>query len=195
MAARRSGSRFGSLGRMAAIALAAILDGNGSAAQPNGLAPSAGWRIFQDPAFGFSFVYPPGWVAAVGCHGSRSCVGVLEGRRGVDNYVVALEVFAGGLEQIAIDKAIFRPKLDGWVATGRFSDRPVEQVAGDGWRGLQAVVDCGISDRSGVHAAAGECLWAVLSDGRSSVVADTQGSSPITEEVRRVIRSVRFVRQ
>jgi hypothetical protein len=37
-------------------------------------------------------------------------------------------------------------------------------------------------------------LWAVLSNGRSSVVADTQGSSPITDEVRRIIHSVRFLR-
>jgi hypothetical protein len=180
---------------MAAIALAAILGGNGSAAQPSRLAPGAGWGVFRDPAIEFSFAYPPGWVAAVGCHGSRSCVGVSEGRRGVDDYVVALEVFAGGLEQVAAGKAVFRPKPGGWVATGRFSDHPVEQVEGDGWRGLQAVVDCGISDGGGVHAGAGECLWAVLSDGRISVVADTQGSSPITEEVRRVIRSVSFVRK
>jgi hypothetical protein len=35
----------------------------------------------------------------------------------------------------------------------------------------------------------------VLSNGTLAVVADTQGSAPIVEEVRQMIRSVRFVRR
>lgn len=193
--AGRSGSHFGSLGRIAAIALTAIFAGNGSAAQPGASTPDAGWHIFRDAALRFTFAYPAGWVVAIGCHGSGNCVGISQDKRGVDDYTLALEFFEGDLKQTAIHKAVFRPIRGGWVADGRNASHPVEQVEAEGWRGLQAVVDCGISDRSGVHPAAGECLWAVLSNQRVSVVADTQGNGPITEEVRRVIRSVRFVRQ
>jgi hypothetical protein len=195
MAARRSGSRLRRLTQIVAMALAAILVGNGSAAQLSASVAGVEWLIFRNATLGLSFAYPAGWVATAGCHGSRTCVGISEGKRGVDDYTLALEVFPGGLERVAIDKSVFRPRPGGWVAHGRSSEHPVEAVVGEGWRGLQAVVDCGISDRSIVHAAAGECLWTVLSDGRTSVVADTQGSSPVTEVVRRIIRSVRFVRQ
>lgn len=216
--------RFGSLVRMAAATLAVILAGNGCAVQtsvaasggvaPGVAAPSvaapgvaapgaarlgAEWRVFRDAGLGFSFAYPADWVVATGCHSSRNCVAISKVRPGVDDYVLALEVFAGGLERIAVDKAVFLQKPGGWLAQGRSSTHPVEPVTGEGWSGLQAVVDCGVSDRSGMHAAAGECLWAVLSDGKMSVVADTQGDipmgdTPITDALRRIIRSVRFVR-
>jgi hypothetical protein len=195
MAARWRGWQYGRLGRSAAIALLAILAGSGAAAQPGGPPPSdSGWRIFRDRALGFAFAYPAGWVTTPGCHGSRSCIAVSDGRRGVNRYTLALEVFTGGLDQTSAGKAVFHQGPRGWIASGRYASLPADQIAGDGWRGLQAVVDCGISDQSGEHAAAGECLWAVLSNGRISVVADTQGSSPITDEVRRIIHSVRFLR-
>jgi hypothetical protein len=193
MAARWRSWQFGGLGRSAAIALLAILAGSGAAAQ-QGPPPDSGWRIFRDRALGFAFAYPAGWVTARGCHGNRSCIAVSDGRRGPNGYTLALEVFAGGLDQTATSKAVFHQEPSGWMASGRYASRPADQIAGDGWRGLQAVVDCGISDQGGVHAAAGECLWAVLSNGRISVVADTQGSSPITDEVHRIIHSVRFLR-
>ncbi|HXK04905.1 MAG TPA: hypothetical protein VMS37_21055 [Verrucomicrobiae bacterium] len=107
---------------------------------------------------------------------------------------MALEVFRGGLDWTAATKSVFRRQSDGWVAHGRFADHPAERIEGEVWNGLEAVVDCGISAGGGVHAAAGECLWAVLSDGRMSVVADTQGMSPVGDDIRRVIRSVRFTR-
>jgi len=188
-----SGSRRRGLSRIASLALAAILAGNGSVAQSSASVPAVGWHVFRDSVLGFSFAYPAGWVTTVGCHGSRSCISISDGKQGADDYALALEVFAGGLEQTAIDKTVFRPGLGGWVAKGRSSDHPVERVEGDGWRGLQAVVDCGISNRGIMHD--GECLWTVLSDGRMSVVADTQGSSLITADIRRVIRSVHFVRE
>jgi hypothetical protein len=194
MAARWRGWQFGELGRSAAIALLAILAGSGARAQPGPPAPDSGWRIFRDRALGFAFAYPAGWVTALGCRGSRSCIAVSDSRRGVNRYTLALEVFAGGLDQTATGKAVFHQGPRGWVASGRYASHPADQIAGDGWRGLQAVVDCGISDQGGVHAAAGECLWAVLSNGRISVVADTQGSTPITDEVRHIIHSVRFLR-
>jgi hypothetical protein len=195
MTAKPRGRRGRRDGGIAAVVLVAALLGHDAGAQPPAQAANAGWRVFRDPALGFSFSYPPGWTARVGCHASRSCVGIANGKRDVDDYTLALEVFPGGLERTATQKSVFSRGARGWVANGRSSEHPVEPMAGEGWSGLQAVVDCGTGDQSGVHPAAGECLWAVLSNGTLAVVADTQGSAPIVEEVRQMIRSVRFVRR
>jgi hypothetical protein len=171
------------------MVLTATLTGVGTPAPQ----PDAEWRVFRDRALGFTFAYPPGWSAVPGCHGNRRCVAVSEKRGGPDNYAIALEEFAGRLQQTATDKSVFRWTPGGWVAEGRFASHPARSIAEDGWRGLEAVIDCGITTGGDVHAATGECLWAVLSDGRISVVADTQGTSRVEEDVRRILRSVRFV--
>lgn len=81
------------------------------------------------------------------------------------------------------------------MAKGKTAEQPVELLAGDGSQGLLAVVDCGVSDREiGFHAAAGECLRAVLSNGRRSVVADSQGLAGNDAASRESIRSFRFER-
>ena len=136
--------------------------------------------------------YPPGWTVKSGCHASRRCIGVMTGAGSVDGYAVAFEVFAGGLEETATGKSVFHHDPNGWVAKGRTARHPAEAFTGAGWRGVRAVVDCGVSDTAGVHAA-GECLWVVLSNGRRSIVADTQGTVPISEEIRRIVASVRFI--
>jgi hypothetical protein len=42
----------------------------------------------------------------------------------------------------------------------------VERFSGPGWAGMKAVIACAIDDpETGFHPVAGECLWAVLSDG------------------------------
>jgi hypothetical protein len=179
-------------GWIAALVLAAVLPLSGLAAQSPHAAGESGWHKFRSATLGFGFAYPPGWTIKSGCHASRRCIGVLAAPGRADDYALAFEVFAGGLERTATDKAIFHRGPDGWIADGRTTSHPAEEFAGDGWRGVRAVVDCGVSDTAGVHAA-GECLWVVLSDGRRSVVADTQGTVPITDEIRRIVASVRFI--
>jgi hypothetical protein len=53
-------------------------------------------------------------------------------------------------------------------------------------------VDCGISDSSGFHAGAGDCLWVVMSNGERSVVADTPGTTAIDQNTMRSVLSIRF---
>jgi hypothetical protein len=153
----------------------------------------ATWTKYNNPGLGINFAIPRGWTATVGCHDSRHCLALSHGNAGVDDYTLALEVFAGPLEQVATNQTIFRHEGSTWVAGGRGVDHPAAAIAGPGWHGIEAVVDCGASDSTGFHAAGGECLWAVLSDGRRSIVADTQGTVPVTDELRAIIQSVRFV--
>ncbi len=154
--------------------VAAVLSSACIAAQADAPAQAAGWRVFRDPGIGFTFEYPAGWTAIPGCHGSRRCVALSEGAAGVNDYTLALEGFSGGLTRTAADKSVFRQTARGWIAEGRSASHPARWIAGKGWRGLEAVVDCGVLEGGGVHTAAGDCFWAVLSNGRSSVVADTQ---------------------
>jgi hypothetical protein len=190
MAANNGRATVGRCSRAGLMALALLLNG---AAGPQPGAPRSGhdWKIFRDASKGFSFSYPATYTAKTGCHASRNCVAILLGQREVNDYVLAFEVFPGGLEQTATEMAQFQLKSGHWVAIGRMSEHPAERVDGQGWHGLQAVVDCGVSDSSGLHGA-GECLRAVLSNDRISVVADTPGNAPITAEIYSIIQSVRL---
>jgi hypothetical protein len=86
-------------------------------------------------------------------------------------YLIAFEVFDGDLEKIAAEKTVFEKNNNGWVAKGCWSEHTVVPLAGPGWQGLKSTVDCGITDQQGFHASAGECLWAVLSNGRRSEIS------------------------
>ena len=107
-------------------------------------------------------------------------------------YLIAFEVFDGDLEKIAAEKVVFEKHNNVWIAKGRSGEHAVVPLAGRGWQGLTSTVDCGIADRKGFHAGAGECLWVVLSNGRRSVVVDTQGIVGNDAASMRSIESIRF---
>lgn len=69
----------------------------------------------------------------------------------------------------------------------------VERFQVNGLPGLRAVITCGISDPdTGFHAAGGECLWAVVSDGTQSVVISSSGFGNGLEAAEAAVRSIRF---
>jgi hypothetical protein len=108
--------------------------------------------------------------------------------------LATLELHDGALEDVARREAGFEPDATGrWMTTyGRFEPVPVQRFAGEGWTGMKAVVTCGVGDENGFHAAGGECLWAVVSDGRRAVVVSTDGLSS-TEEAETMVVSLRFL--
>jgi hypothetical protein len=68
-----------------------------------------------------------------------------------------------------------------------------EHFSGSGWQGIHATVSCGISDpESGFHAAAGDCYWAVVSNGKHSIIADTEGVIGTDDATMRSVNSIRF---
>lgn len=108
----------------------------------------------------------------------------------------SLQAFDGPLEQVAREQAGFEPDPSGrWMTTfGRFEPVAVERVSGQGWTGMTATVTCGIGDAGGgFHAAGGECLWMVLSDGRRSIVAMTDGVHGLDPATAAMLASIRFV--
>lgn len=154
----------------------------------------ANWKVFRDTDLGIELSYPTTRKMKVGCRGSKNCIALIGDSMPHSDYLIAFEMFDGDLETVALQQAVFRKKSDGWIAEGRFTEHHVEPLEGPGWQGLKAVVGCGISDSSGFHAGGGECMWVVLSNGRRSVVVDTQGIVGIDEESMRSIESVRFLR-
>ncbi len=109
--------------------------------------------------------------------------------------LLTVQVHAGALETVAAAEAGFVRNAEGRLMTtyGRFEPVTVEPFEVNGKPGLRAVVACGISDpETGFHAAAGECLWAVVSDGTRSVVISSSGFGNGYDAAEAAVRSVRF---
>ena len=153
------------------------------------------WKTFRDDNLGIEFSFPGNRKVKVGCRGSNNCIALIGKHMLNSEYLIAFEVFDGDLEKIATEKTVFEKKNKSvWIARGRFSEQPAVPFAGLGWQGLKSTVDCGISDKMGFHAGAGECLWVVISNDRRSVVADTQGIIGNDEASLRSIQSIRFTK-
>lgn len=181
-----------------ALTIAVVVGSNGRLAEADRLAtrPTAAgkteWSVFRDRSFGIEFSYPDSRRVARGCHSSNKCVALIDGSTPTGSYLAAFEVFGGPLDMVAVERAVFQKEGSNWIANGRSAKHPVEMIAGPGWQGLKSVVDCGISDGGGFHAGAGECLWVVVSNGKRSVVIDTEGIAGLDPDTMRSIRSIRF---
>lgn len=109
--------------------------------------------------------------------------------------LLTVQVFDGPLEAVAASEAGFMRDAEGRLMTtyGRFQPVAVERFEVNGRPGMRSVITCGISDpETGFHAGAGECLWAVVSDGSRSVVISSSGFANGLEAAEEAVRSVRF---
>lgn len=107
-----------------------------------------------------------------------------------------VEVHQGALEAVAAEEAGFVRNADGKLMTtyGRFMPAEVETFSVNGNPGLRATITCGVSDpETGFHAAGGECLWAVVSDGKRTVVISSSGFGNGLEAVEAAVASLRFL--
>jgi uncharacterized protein len=152
----------------------------------------AAWKTFRDANLGIEFSYPRNRKVKVGCRRRKRCIALMGKPMPSSEYLIAFEVFDGDLDKIAAEQAVFKKHNSVWIAKGRSGEHAVVPLEGHGWQGLKATVDCGMSDRQGFHAGAGECLWVVLSNGRRSVVVDTQGIVGNDAASMRSIQSIRF---
>lgn len=157
--------------------------------------PRAGWTTYSNPALGIAFDYLAN-RRVVKCtvgHGPN-CVMLVSRGLGISDYLIAFKVVKGPLEAVAKSEAGFELQDGKWVTTfGPSEPVPVERFSGKGWTGMRATITCGISDANGFHAGAGDCFWAVISDGARSVVADTQGILGADAATQRSVASLRFI--
>jgi len=130
------------------------------------------------------------------CADERQCLEIFGLRFGQRLMLLRLQAVAAPLETAARDEAGFEFKDGRWVTTyGRFEPQIVQRFGGRGWKGMKATITCGVSDRdTGFHAAGGECLWAVLSNGPRSILATTDGYGEPEAATRDMLASLTFDR-
>lgn len=107
-----------------------------------------------------------------------------------------VEVHEGALDAVAAEEAGFVRDASGKLTTtyGRFEPVPVEAFEVNGHPGLRATITCGVSDpETGFHAAGGECLWAVVSDGKRTAVISSSGFGNGLEAAEAAVASLRFL--
>lgn len=110
--------------------------------------------------------------------------------------LVSVEVHNGPLETVAAEHAGFVRNAEGRLMTtyGRFQPVEVTPVQVNGAPALRAIISCGISDpETGFHAGAGDCLSAVISDGKRTVVISSSGYGNGLEATEALIPTLRFL--
>jgi uncharacterized protein YecT (DUF1311 family) len=156
-----------------------------------------GWVAYRNAALGIAFERSADrQVGPCRDAPAPNCVALLGAFRGRTIELAAFQVFDGPLETVATDQAGFEPQADGrWMTTyGRSAPHQVERFSAGGLAGMRSTVTCGISDETGFHAAAGECIYVVVSNGRRSVVASTNGVGGADAATARTIASLRIER-
>jgi hypothetical protein len=165
--------------------------------------PNAPFRqtLHQATSLGVSFALPRDRTVG-DCAGVRSgetpCITLRQQIAGTEVVVLVLQRYDLPLERVAREEAGFEPNAEGrWMTTyGRFQPVEVQRITGQGWAGMRAVITCGISDAdTGFHAAAGECLYQVMSDGQRSIPATTDGRYGLDDQTAATLSSIRFIDQ
>lgn len=183
---------------LAALALTGC-DGPGPAVEAtDGEAQaSAAATVVQPSTLGVSFEHPPGLILLPCEAETPSCISVVDpAAAGEDGVLLRVQMFDGSLEAVAREQAGFERDTDGRLMTtyGRFEPVPVETFGEPGRQGLRAVVTCGITHaETGFHAAAGECLWAAISDGRRTAVLSSTGLPAGLQAAEAAAASLRFL--
>lgn len=157
--------------------------------------PLAGWKRYHDPRLKISFEYLGNReVKPCSEDSGNNCLMLVGHNMANSNYLIEFQVTEGSLEEVAEKEAGFVREGNKWVTSfGRFNPVEVTRMKGKGWKGMEAVITCGISDpETGFHAAGGSCWWVVISNGKRAVVADTQGIVGLDPFTMRTIQSFQF---
>jgi len=198
--------RQGMVGALAALAIT----GCGQPAADTETAPSAEVvapkpstasapaRPVEEDAANLGVTFDPGPGLMVGpCFGDTPrCVTVSDpAAEPFLRELFTVQVRDGPLDVVAAEEAGFVRNAEGRLMTtyGRFEPVPVEPFTVHGNPGLRATITCGTSDpETGFHPAAGECLYAVISDGTRSVAIATGGYENAIGPANAAIASIRF---
>ena len=169
-----------------------------AATPPSGApAPARDGVSAQPPGLGIAFEHATG-LKLRPCDGDAPrCVTLSDpAAEAFMRDLLTAQVFDGPLEAVAASEGGFQRDAEGRLMTtyGRFEPVPVERFEVNGKPGMTAVITCGISDsETGFHAAAGECLWAVVSDGTRSVVVSSSGFGNGLDAAGIAVSTVRFL--
>jgi hypothetical protein len=164
----------------------------------NAPAASVPIQAVADRAAGIGVTFDPGpGLTTAPCEGDMPrCIVVSDpSAEPFMRELLTVQVQDKGLEAVAADDLGYMRNAEGRLMTtyGRFEPGPVESFTVNGNAALRATTTCGISEPdTGFHAAAGECISAVISDGTRSVVVDSSGYGNAIDATNATIASIRF---
>lgn len=122
---------------------------------------------------------------------------LLNGKRVLDpNDYIAHFRFGRGDFTAANNKEVIFIDDQGAVRAGigRFNNPKALIARAHGWSGYKTEIVCSTIDpKNGFHAAGGQCLWIVASDGQRNFVLDTQGNPADISVSWKIAKSLRFI--
>jgi uncharacterized protein len=160
-----------------------------------GRVPSAGWTTYRNATLGISFDYLANRsVGPCVNEPGPKCVALFGHEAGRKKELLEITVSDSALDKVAQDSGIFDLQDGKWMAVaGPGAPAEADHFQGKGWMGIRATITCGVSDKdTGFHAGGGECFWAVLSNGRRAVVADSDGTTSNDAATAKSVQSIRF---
>lgn len=158
--------------------------------------PRAGWKTYSNPALGITFQYFGNrTIAPCADETYPNCVTMMGWWYGQTIPFMDIRAVPGPLDKVAEDEAGFVMQEGKLVTSfGMGMPQPVERFTAPGLTGLRATIACGVTDENGPHAAAGDCQWTVVSDGRRSILIVTEGRAGLDAESQRSLSTLRFLR-
>lgn len=154
--------------------------------------PQYSWVEFEDHELGILFSNPSNRIVRADRKAKR--ITVYSYPANSKNHVIEFEIGNGTLEKAARATDVFVRKKGKWISNiGTSSDVEADRISGNGWKGIKAVISCGVVDEESGIRATGECLWAILSNGSRYIVVHTQGSVEIDDRLLKTLSSLSFI--
>lgn len=154
--------------------------------------PHYSWVTFENEELGIRFSNPSNRI--VRSNKKEKRITVYNYPANSTDHMIEFEIGNGTLEKAAKTTDIFVRENGKWISNiGTSSDVNTDRISGNGWKGIRAVVSCGVVDEESGIRATGECLWAIVSNGSQYVVAHTNGSVEIDGRLLKILSSLSFI--
>lgn len=172
------------------------------------------WKSYSNPQLGVTFCHPAKLIVQIQDENIyvRKCQTsplkpttprknnvdlVLNGKRLSDpnDYIAHFRIGRGDFTAANSKEIIFiDDKSTIRAGIGRFNNPKARITKANGWSGYKTEIICSTSDpKTGFHAAGGQCLWVVGSDGQRNFVLDTQGNPADIPISWKIAKSLRFI--
>jgi hypothetical protein len=156
-------------------------------------------RLYRNHPLQIEFRLPLGWqVTSCDFFDKGTVAGCLalwpRSHRNSSESAIEIQIRHVNLEEAASGHDLFE-KIDGvWVKHGRSGEtHEAATVSGSNWQGIEAETSCGISiEGVGFSASAGVCHTAILSNGISSAIVETDGVEDTIDTANIIEKNFRF---
>lgn len=172
------------------------------------------WKIYRNTELDIEFCHPDKLVVQIegqgvyvlarrsGAH-SKTILSdknrdlLFNGKRMLEpsDYVAHIKLERGDFNSVNSREKIFihnRGSIRAGI--GRFHNAPARVIRFSGWSGYQTEIICSSSDpETGFHAAGGQCLWVLGSNGQHTFVLDTLGDPSDVTTAKKIVKTLRLL--